>query len=146
MICALVTGVQTCALPICRRACWPPTSSGSVAVRANPGWKPRRAKLDQRASGQVTRKSATSARPRPPPMAGPCTAATTGVAMANRRRALVVEGSVADAAGSVAAARDRTGGGALAGEDGSGAERALLARLHPAPAGWVGIGGPATAN
>src|SRR3546814_15720561 len=72
-------------------------------------------------------------------MAGPCTAATTGVAMANRRRALVVEGSGADAAGSVAAARERTGGGALAGEGGSGAERSPPRGAHEGPA--VGGGG-----
>src|SRR3546814_18978359 len=99
---------QPCSLPMSGGACWPPTGASIVADKANQGGKPRRAKVDQRASGQVTRKAATSARPRPPPMAGPCTAATTGVAMANRRRALVVEGSGADAAGSVAAARERT--------------------------------------
>src|SRR3546814_1920143 len=74
-------------------------------------------------------------------MAGPCTAATTGVAMANRRRALVVEGSGADAAGSVAAARERTGGGALAGEVGSGAERSPLGGEHDGPAVGVGVEG-----
>src|SRR3546814_1809223 len=74
-------------------------------------------------------------------MAGPGPAGTTGVGMANRRRALVVEGSGADAAGSVAAARERTGGGALAGEVGSGAERSPLGGEHDGPAVGVGVEG-----
>ena len=53
-------------------AFWMPTNLGSVRVRPKPGWKPRRLKFaEKRASGQVTRKSAVSAKPRPPPMAAP---------------------------------------------------------------------------
>src|SRR3546814_13589454 len=47
----------------------------------------------------------------------------------------------ADAAVSVAAARERTGGGARAGEVGSGAERSPLGGEHDGPAVGVGVEG-----
>lgn len=71
-----------------RLARWAPTMRGSVWVRPKPGWMPSLAKLAlNRASGQATRKSAMAARPRPPPTAAPCTAATTGFLAANNRTA-----------------------------------------------------------
>ena len=42
---------------------------------------------EKRASGQVTRRFAVIASPSPPPIAGPCTAATNGVATAHIRAA-----------------------------------------------------------
>ena len=41
----------------------------------------------KRVDGPATRKSATSAKPRPPPTAAPCTAVTMGVRAANSRAA-----------------------------------------------------------
>ena len=62
--------------------------SGNVTDNPKPGWKPSREKLAvKRPSGQVTRKSAITARPSPPPTAAPCTAATTGVSARNSRTA-----------------------------------------------------------
>ncbi len=56
-----------------------PITSGSVVVSPKPGWNPSRVKFAQkRASGQVTRKSATSASPSPPPTAAPWIAPTIG--------------------------------------------------------------------
>ena len=65
-----------------------PASAGSVTLRAKPWWKPSRAKFAlKREAGEATRKSADNASPRPPPTAAPCTAATTGVVLANNRSA-----------------------------------------------------------
>ena len=51
-----------------------------MTLRPKPWWNPSRAKFAlKRASGAAMRKSAERARPRPPPIAAPCTAATTGV-------------------------------------------------------------------
>src|SRR3546814_112037 len=41
--CALVTGVQTCALPICWRGCWPSCS----AARAAPTWRGRKCRISK---------------------------------------------------------------------------------------------------
>ena len=69
----------------CLAACWP-IRRGSVTVSPKPGWMPSLAKLAaNRACGAATRKSAVNAKPKPPPMAAPCTAATTGFFAPNSR-------------------------------------------------------------
>ena len=76
--------------PLSKRsaAAWRPTTAGSVTVSAKPWWKPRREKLAlNRLCAVATRKSAERASPQPPPMAAPCTAATTGSGAANRHSA-----------------------------------------------------------
>ena len=58
-----------------------------------PWWNPSRAKLAvNRLDGAATRKSAASARPSPPPMAAPWTAATSGSGPSTSRRGGGVEG------------------------------------------------------
>ena len=55
-----------------------PITRGSTVVSPNPGVKPSFTKFAvNRDSGQPTRKSENIARPKPPPTAAPCTAATT---------------------------------------------------------------------
>ena len=68
-------------------ACWP-MMRGRVTEMPKPWWMPSLTKLaPKRASGVATRKSGTSARPRPPPMAAPWMAPTTGLVLRNSRAA-----------------------------------------------------------
>ena len=72
-----------------------PTRRGRVTLRPKPWWKPSRAKLAlKRASGAAIRKSADRASPRPPPIAAPWTAATTGVCVRKIRTAAAYRSSV----------------------------------------------------
>ena len=105
--------------------CWP-TTAGSVTEMPKPWWKPSRAKLQlKRVSGVATRKSAASARPRPPPTAAPCTAATIGLRAEKSRDGLLVE---------VRGAVDEVDCGP---EVGAGAEVLALRAQHDGPARGV---------
>ena len=71
--------------------CWP-TTAGSVAEMPKPWWNPSLAKLQlKRVSGDATRKSAASERPRPPPDRGALHRGDDRLAVGEQSRRLLVE-------------------------------------------------------